>query len=143
MVDILQDFPIRAPQARVFRAISTPPGMDTWWTQRAAGQPRQGAQYELDFGPGYAWRAKVARCEPEREFELEVVSADDDWLGTRVGFSLEPRRDGTWVRFRHTGWKTANEHYRVSTHCWAMFLRILRRSLEHGESVEYEARLSV
>jgi len=29
------------------------------------------------------------------------------------------------------------------THCWAMYLRILGRHLEHGESVPFEKRLDV
>jgi len=29
----------------------------------------------------------------------------------------------------------------VSCYCWAMYLRIMRRYLEHGESVPYERRL--
>jgi hypothetical protein len=72
-----------------------------------------------------------------------MTRADDDWLGTRVGFRLEPRDGATWVHFYHTGWPTANEHHRISCHCWAMYLRLLRRHLEHGESVPYEDRLDV
>ena len=91
-----------------------------------------GAEYELWFGPEYDWRAKVTRCVPDSEFEVEMTRADGDWIGTRVGLRLEPRGAGTWVRFYHTGWPSLNEHYRISCTCWAMYLRILRRSLEHG-----------
>ena len=35
------------------------------------------------------------------------------------------------------------EFYRVSCNCWAMYLRILRRYLEHGEIVPYDVRLDV
>ena len=91
--------------------------------------------------PEHDWRARVARCEPEREFELELTRADADWLGTLVGFRLKRRGDLTWVQFHHTGWKTANQHYRISCHCWALYLRLLRRSLEQGETVDYERRL--
>jgi uncharacterized protein YndB with AHSA1/START domain len=143
MADILHDFPIRAARDRVFDAVSAPRGLDTWWTKRSAGSPKLGAEYELWFGPEYDWRAKVTRCEPGSEFELEIVRADPDWIGTRVGFRLEPRGDVTWLRFRHTDWPSAGEHYRVSSYCWAMYLRVLRRSLEHGESVPYESRLEV
>jgi hypothetical protein len=72
-----------------------------------------------------------------------MIHADDDWMATRVGFRLEGRKSGTWVGFYHTGWPSANEHYRVSCNCWALYLRILRRYLEHGESVPYEKRLDV
>jgi uncharacterized protein YndB with AHSA1/START domain len=141
MADIFHDLPIKAARGRVFRAISTAHGLDTWWTKRSAGEPLEGTEYRLWFGPEYDWRAKVARCVPDAEFELEIVHADSDWMGTRVGFRLEPRSGATWVQFYHTGWPGANEHYRVSCNCWAMYLRVLRRSLEHGESVPYEDRL--
>jgi uncharacterized protein YndB with AHSA1/START domain len=143
MADIFHDFPINVPVDRVFNAVTTPEGLDTWWTQRSAGRPEDGAEYELWFGPEYDWRAKVTRCVPDSEFEVEMTRADSDWIGTRVGLRLEPRGAGTWVRFYHTGWPSLNEHFRISCTCWAMYLRILRRSLEHGESVPYEIRLDV
>ena len=143
MADIIQQFPIKASRQQVFDAVSTPAGLDRWWTKRSAGEPREGAEYELWFGPEYDWRAVVSRCVHGSEFELEIVSAQDDWLGTRVGFVLDEQGGVTQVRFHHLGWPTANEHYCVSSHCWAMYLRLLRRYLEHGEVVPYEDRLDV
>jgi uncharacterized protein YndB with AHSA1/START domain len=143
MPDIYQDFPIKAAVDRVFAAISTPQGLDAWWTKRSSGEALEGAEYELGFGPGYEWRARVTRCVRNSEFELTMVRADADWQGTRVGFVLEPRNESTWVRFHHTGWPDANEHYRISSHCWAMYLRVLRRWLEHDEVVPYDDRLDV
>lgn len=142
MADILQDFSIDAPADRVHDAVSTPGGLDRWWTKRSSGEQIEGAEYELWFGPDHDWRAKVARCLPGREFELEMTRAAQDWIGTRVGFHLEGRGGKTLVRFHHAGWPEVNEHYRISCHCWAMYLRILRRYLEHGEEVPYERRLT-
>jgi uncharacterized protein YndB with AHSA1/START domain len=141
--DIFSDFPIRAPRDRVYEAVSTPAGLDAWWTKRSAGTPHAGAEFELWFGPEYDWRAAVSECVPGSTFELKMVRADPDWLGTRVGFRLEDRSGLTQVRFYHTGWPSANEHWRVSCYCWPMYLRILRRHLEHGEFVPYERRLDV
>ena len=143
MPDILQDFPIAAPPARVYEAVSTPAILDEWWTIRSSGHAELGGSYTLDFGPGYLWTAQVARAEPGTAFELRLTSADADWTGTTVGFELEPNGNGTQVRFHHRGWPSANEHYRISNHCWAMYLRILRRHVEHGESVPYDERLAV
>lgn len=143
MADILHDLPIKTSRDRLFLAVSTPGGLDTWWTLRCTGEPREGAEYGLWFGPEYDWRARVSRCVQDSEFELEVVHANSDWLGTRVGLRLEAGDGVTWLRFRHTGWPNPNEHFRVSSNCWAMYLRILRRSLEHGESVPYADRLTV
>ncbi len=49
----------------------------------------------------------------------------------------------TQVRFSHSGWADANDHYHTSCFCWAMYLRILKRYVEHGELVPYEKRLEV
>ena len=143
MPDILQDFPIAADSARVYDGVSSPALLDEWWTLHSSGTPVVGAEYRLDFGPGYDWRAVVTRAEPGSAFELRMTDSDADWNGTRVGFELEPSDYGTQVRFYHRGWPEANAHHRTSCHCWALYLRVLRRHLEHGESVPYADRLSV
>ena len=143
MPDIFHNFPIQAPITRVFRAVSTPADLDEWWTAQCAGQPRLGAEYALGFGPGYDWRATVTRCTPDTDFELELTKADKEWQGTKVGFQLAPQGATTQVRFHHIGWPSDTEHYRISCYCWAMYLRVLRRFLEHGEKVPYAQRLDV
>lgn len=143
MPDILHDFLINAPIARVFEAVSRPADLDQWWTKRSSGEPHEGAVYELWFGPAYDWRATVTRYVPNKAFELQLTSAVEDWQGTRVGFGLEPAEGKTQVRFHHTGWPEPNAHYRISGYCWAMYLRILKRYLEYGETVAYEDRLDV
>jgi uncharacterized protein YndB with AHSA1/START domain len=143
MADILQDFPIQAAPQRVFEAVSSPALLDQWWTLRSTGTPTVGANYELDFGPRYQWRATVEQSVPGAAFALRLTLADHDWTGTVVAFELSPARSGTQVRFSHRGWPEVNAHYRTSTHCWALYLRILRRHLEHGESVPYDERLDV
>jgi uncharacterized protein YndB with AHSA1/START domain len=132
---------IKATLQQVFRAVSTPTGLDSWWTKRSSGEPTLGADYDLSFGPDYDWRAVVSRCVPDTEFELEVTRAQEDWQRTRVGFLLEDKDGVTQVQFYHSGWPAANEHYQVSCYCWAMYLRLLQRYVEYGELVPYEDRL--
>lgn len=143
MADIYHDFPIFAPPDRVFEAISTPKGLDNWWTVRSSGEPRVGAEYKLDFGPDYMWSAVVRTCVPDRKIDWEMTKTDADWQGTHVGFELLPKADYTQVKFYHKGWPEVNDHYRTSTFCWAMYLRILKRYIEEGEMVRYEDRLNV
>jgi uncharacterized protein YndB with AHSA1/START domain len=141
--NILQDLPIKASPERVFRAVSSPVDLDAWWTKQSTGKPELGSEYHLGFGPEYDWRARVTKCVPNADFELELTAADADWVGTRVRFLLAEEAGQTRLQFSHTGWPHTNEHYRISVHCWAMYLRILRRHIEHGEVVPYEARLDV
>ncbi len=143
MADIVQELTVKASPGRVFRAMGTPEGLSHWWTKTSTGDPREGAEYGLLFGPDGDWTGIVTRYVPDSAFELELTKADQDWLGTRVGCELQADGDATRVRFYHAGWPTENQHWRVSCHCWAMYLRIMRRYVEHGETVAYEDRLDV
>jgi uncharacterized protein YndB with AHSA1/START domain len=143
MADILHRLPIRAPVARVFEMLTVPDGLNEWWTQSAEGVAAVGEEYRFGFGAGYDWRGLVSACDHGRWIEWEMVEADDDWRGTRVGARLSAADGGTLVDFYHVGWRHANEHYRTSNCCWAMYLRVLRRRLEHGERVAYDDRLDV
>ena len=141
MADIRHELLISAPPARVFQAISTPAGLDAWWTKSSEGEPTEGRRYRLGFSPGYDWEAVVRSVTPGEGFELELTGADEDWTGTRVGFVLETAGRNTRVSFHHTGWREANRHFSVSTFCWAMYLRLLKRYVEAGERIPYEKRL--
>ena len=73
---------------------------------------------------------------PGREFELLMTKAHNDWKGSRVRVKLSETKPGvTRVHFYHRGWPEANEHWRFSNTCWALYLRVLRRNAEFGEVV--------
>lgn len=141
MADILHHFPIRASARRVFAAMTSPAGLDAWWTKRSSGHAAEGEEYLLDFGPGYEWRAVVTKCNPDTEFEWRMTHADQDWTGSLVGFRLTEKDGRTQVSFYHRNWAEANQHFCISSYCWAMYLRLLRRHIELGELVPYEERL--
>lgn len=141
MADIYHNFPINAPAEKVFLGISTSDGLDLWWSKASLGNPQLNAIYKLSFGPGYEWTAKVTKFEENKIFELAITESDKDWRGTKVGFVLQSNNGKTNVEFYHTGWPHSNEHYKISSYCWAMYLRILKRNLEFGEKVPYEKRL--
>jgi uncharacterized protein YndB with AHSA1/START domain len=144
MADIIQEFTVKAPPARLFEMFSTPEGLNRWWTKEASGEPKVDAEYRLFFGPNYDWRAKVTKCVPDTQFELQMTDAHEDWARSRVGCRPAAEGEGkTRVYFYHCGWPEENEHRRVSNYCWAMYLRVLRRNVEHGEFVAYEKRLDV
>lgn len=141
MPDIIHEFWVASPASEVFAAVATPDGLAHWWTRSSTGRVETGAEYLLDFGASHRWAGVLTQCVPEARFELRITQADADWTGTLVGFALKPEGARTRVTFHHTGWPTANEHWRVSSYCWAMYLRIMRRYVEHGEVVPYGKRL--
>jgi len=140
MQTILHDLTIKAPVSKVFEGVSAPALLDEWWTKRSTGVPRVGERYQLWFTPEYIWQATVTRLDPGSSFELTMGDSDADWQGTRVGFAVEEHASGAGLRFSHGGWREANEHFRVSSYCWAVYLRVLKRYLEAGIRIPYEER---
>lgn len=143
MAEILHSLQIDAPTESVFRSVSTPEGLNTWWTLTSSGRPALGERYEFGFGPQYHWLGTVTRFEEHKRIAWIMSKADDDWSGTEVGLELFPQQRGVRVEFHHTGWRAANLHFRISSFCWAEYLRLMRRNLEHGELVPYDLRVSV
>jgi uncharacterized protein YndB with AHSA1/START domain len=139
METVFHNFSISAPLKDVFQAISTAEGLNSWWSKSCSGITALGEEYEMGFGPGYDWIAVVSKYE-ETRFELTFNAAMDDWIGTRVGFTLVEQNGAINVEFYHTGWRERSEHFKISSYCWAMYLRLLRRFVELGEVVEYERR---
>lgn len=140
MHDILLDLVIHASPSRVFRAFAEPEGLDAWWTLSSSGRPEVGEEYRFFFGPEYDWKGRVRRLRPDHLIEWEITKADRDWTGTIVGAELENLGSATRLRFRHTGWAEVNDHFRQSSYCWALYLRILRRWIEDGIEVPYADR---
>ncbi len=140
-MDIIHYLQINSSIDSVYETISTPRGISNWWALNATGHSELGGILELDFGPGYQWQAQITEMVPPGEFEVTLIKADHDWIDTTVGFQLTNYDKVIDLRFYHKGWKAANDHYYISCYCWAMYLRIMKRYLEHGETVPYHDRL--
>ena len=143
MADIFHYFPIIATPEKIFESISTPKEIDRWWSKEAKGVPGLGEVYELFFGEDYHWAGVISKYSPFTGFELTMTRSDADWNGSKVGFRLIDKTTYTQVEFYHIGWPEANEHYRISNYCWAMYLRLLKKYIENNEFVHYEERLNV
>jgi len=144
MADIFHDFVIHASAAAVFETLSSPEGLDKWWTKSSSGKAAPGHQYQLHFGSGYDWRAIVSKFELNAAFELTMTQSDPDWEGTKIGFQLQKAHARSQpVLFYHKGWRSINRQYQVSNFCWAMYLRLAKRWLEKQEEYAFELRLSV
>ncbi len=142
MPDIIHILQIKASPAKVFEILSTPEGLNRWWTKDCHGRPELGSIYDLDFGP-VVWQCQVTDLLQDQELEYTLCKCDEDWLDTQVRFELEANSDGTKLKFKHLGWAHANDHFHGSNHCWGLYLRVLRRYIEFGEEVSYENRLVV
>jgi hypothetical protein len=79
----------------------------------------------------------------EHEFEMTQTRPMDDWQGTRVGAILTPETGGTRLHFYHRDWASDSTHFRVSSFCWATYLRLLAIHVLTGDVVPHERRLDL
>jgi uncharacterized protein YndB with AHSA1/START domain len=94
MADIERQFPIARDVQTVFAAMTTPAGLNAWWTQGCEGAPSIGAWYAFDFGLNAPCAGVVSKCEAPHAFEWTMEASDVDWRGSRVGFTLIETTDG-------------------------------------------------
>jgi uncharacterized protein YndB with AHSA1/START domain len=133
MHDIHHLFTINAPATGVFDAITTPKGLNSWWTVDAAGSPILGSNYRFFFSKDYDWRAKVIKVDPPHLIHWQMQLADDDWLPTKLIFELEEVNGMTTVRFQHQSWASVNDHFRRTSYCWAMYFQTMKAQVEQQQ----------
>ncbi|MBM4186409.1 MAG: SRPBCC domain-containing protein [Gemmatimonadetes bacterium] len=141
-MNIEHELVIEAPIARVFEYFSTPEGLDAWWTHTADAEPRLGGRYRFGFDADHQWAGVTRTFEAPHaiEWEMTETAPMPDWRGTRVGARLHPDGDRTRLHFYHRGWEGATQHCRISSFCWATYLRLLARHAARGWFVPYEQR---
>jgi glutathione S-transferase len=143
---IVSEIDIAAQPESVFQALVDPQQVVQWWGQ--AGVYRC-TKFESDLRTGGKWRSAGVDGEG-RNFEVagEYLEVDRPrllmyswvatWTGdmkTTVRWELEPTKEGTHVRIRHSGFAARPEvaqNYRG----WPRMLGWLRAFLERGEVVE-------
>lgn len=140
---IYHDLKIYAPISKVFEGVSSPALLNEWWTNDCKGECKIGSEYELRFSQNCVWFARVTKMIQNREFELLMFNSHEDWDDTKIGFHLENIGDVTKLRFYHSDWNNLNEHFRISSYCWAVYLRILKGYLEKGIRIAYDERDSI
>lgn len=140
MADIFHQFQIHSSLDEVFSALTSPVGLNAWWTLESDGKPELNGTYRLFFGSEYDWRAEVAHVVPGKELTWKTTRAMDDWLPTSFGFRLAESETGTIVHFFHTGWTDANDHFAITSFCWGQLLQGLKEYVENGKIIPFDQR---
>lgn len=128
MPDILHRVGIDASPEKVFSALSTVDGLRHWWIDETEGATDVGGV--IDFG---FCEMKVLESKPGAMVRWKCIKGPDEWVNTEVSFRLEPKRDQTFVLFKHANWKEPVEFMHHCSTKWATFLLSLRDWLEKNE----------
>jgi uncharacterized protein YndB with AHSA1/START domain len=152
---IISETHIAAPPERVFLALVDPLQVPQWWGGQGAGQSFRCTKFERELRIGGKWRSEGIDGDG-RSFEIvgEYLEVDAprvlayswiaSWTGdvkTIVRWELEPAKEGTLVRIRHSG-LAARPEVAKSYRGWPQMLGWLQTFLERGETVENRTHVS-
>jgi uncharacterized protein YndB with AHSA1/START domain len=144
--EIVSEISISAPAERVFQAITDPAQVVRWWGQKGIYGC---TEFQSDLRVGGKWRSAGVGGDG-RDFEAkgEYVQVDPprllvqtwtaSWTGevqTIVRWELEPTRQGTLVRIRHSG-LAAHPELAQSYSGWPRLLGWLQALMERGETID-------
>jgi uncharacterized protein YndB with AHSA1/START domain len=143
---IVSEIAISAPPERVFQALVDPSQVVRWWGHTSTYRC---TEFQSDLRPGGKWRKAGLNAEGQT-FELtgEYLEIDPprllvqswvaSWTGavkTTVRWELEPTKQGTLVRIRHTG-LASHPELAKSYSGWPRLLGWLQALLERGETID-------
>jgi uncharacterized protein YndB with AHSA1/START domain len=136
-----------ADPATVYAALTTPEGLRGWWTQDCDVATAVGDTIHFRFGPNYK-DMQIERLEPGRSVQWLCTRAHiaagqltrrDEWVGTRVLFSLSPIAGGkTRLDFEHIGLVPEMDCYELCSGGWQYFLSSLQQYAGTGRGTPHE-----
>ena len=131
MKEIRHNVVIKAAPEKVYRAITTQEGIASWWCTQTAAKPELGFTNVFIFGESRN-EMKVTGLSPNKSTEWECVHSIEEWIGTRISFDLEDRKEKTLLRFTHGGWRDVTDMFAECNYNWALFMKSLKSFCETG-----------
>ena len=138
MVDIVHRVGIKAPESKVYAALSTIAGLAGWWTEATTGSSQLGGvitfRFQTETGEEIGgFDMDVVELVPDQKVRWRVKAGPAEWVGTEIEFVLSRQDEHIIVMFGHRGWR---EEVEFTAHCstkWATFLLSLRDRVETGK----------
>jgi uncharacterized protein YndB with AHSA1/START domain len=142
MPDILHRISVDTPPQHVHDLIASTDGIARWWTGRSlTGEHAIGSNFNVFFGDADKPAAVMqVLTDTPGQVEWLVVDGPDDWIDTRITFTLQPRgHGGTTLLFTHAGWRKASEFMSGCSTNWGAYLTSLKSGAESEAFAAYPA----
>jgi uncharacterized protein YndB with AHSA1/START domain len=131
MAEIRHNVVIKATPEKVYKAVTTQEGIESWWCKNTTAKPEVGFVNIFTFGKDRS-EMKVTELAPNKGTEWKCIKSTDEWTGTKISFDLEEKSGDTILRFAHEGWKAPTDMYAVCNYHWALFMKSLKSFCETG-----------
>ncbi|RAJ76664.1 activator of Hsp90 ATPase-like protein [Chitinophaga dinghuensis] len=131
MADIKHKLVIKTSPDKVYSAITTQEGIESWWCKQTTAQPTVGFVNIFTFGQ-FRNEMKVAALSSNQMVKWECIQSIEEWVGTHVSFDLEEKNGNTVLRFTHGDWKAVTDTFAGCSYDWAIFMKSLKSFCESG-----------
>lgn len=138
MPNIIHRIGIKAPAAKVYKALSTIDGLAHWWTEETTGDEQVDGKIEFTFRTETGdikgqMVMEITELNKDRNVRWRCIDGPPEWIGTDLTFDLSEQDGQIIIIFGHRNWK---EEIEFMAHCstkWAVFLLSLREYVETGK----------
>jgi uncharacterized protein YndB with AHSA1/START domain len=132
MTAIRHNVVIKATPDKVYQAITTRQGIESWWCKQTTAKPEVGFVNVFIFGK-FRNEMKVTDLVPDKRAEWECIQSIDEWMDTRISFDLEEKDGKTILRFTHGAWRAVTDTFAGCNYDWALFMKSLKSFCETGK----------
>ena len=140
------DLILAAPASRVYEALTTQQGIQSWWTASSEVGTAIGEKITIRFGHSFKVM-KIEALRPAAEVRWHVVDAHldvpgltrkNEWIDSTIQFQLAPESDAvTRLQLEHIGLTPQIECYEICSQGWGQFLESLKSYVEKGRGKPY------
>lgn len=136
MADYQKTILVQATPGALFDALTTLPGLASWWT-RVTGSGETGGELRFFFDPPEPCVMHVDEATRATTVRWTVTECDflPDWDGTRPTFTITAADGEAELHFQHHGLTEELDCIDMCTRGWDHFLGSLRQYVEVGQGM--------
>lgn len=141
MPDILHQLVIEAPPSAVYRALTEPGELASWWTADVEAEPELGSVAVFGFDDRTTvFKMKIEDLEADSFVRWHCVGGHPEWEHTELTFDLSADDGRTTLYFAHRGWESTDGILATCSFEWARYLTSLKSYLETGSGTPHSGR---
>jgi uncharacterized protein YndB with AHSA1/START domain len=135
MATISQRIRIHAPQAEVFRALSTLEGLKSWYTPKVDGTVGKDHEAVFSFADEKPFHWKFVEVKPNSLIRWKCTEGPGASTGTTVTFRVSSKGDNeTVVECDHEDWPEADSAFKSCNTRWGILIGHLKKYAETGKA---------
>jgi uncharacterized protein YndB with AHSA1/START domain len=131
MADIRHKLVIKTLPEKIYEAVTTQKGIESWWCKQTVAKPEIGFVNTFTFGNAPI-EMEVTELSPNKSVAWRCLNANEEWMNTNISFDLEEKDGRTVLRFAHFGWRAATDFFDACNYDWGRFMASLKSFCENG-----------